>query len=201
MVYESTLGQQINQGKTTLFFSKAMAKEKKGEIFNFLGVLKIKEYEKYLGLPTVVGRRNKKDNLNYIKELVWNKLQGQKEKLLSQVGREVLPKVVVQAIPTFTISCFKLPVGLCHDIEMLIQKFWWGECGDQRKIHWENWETLCKLKSEGGLGFKDLAVFNEAMLAKQVWRLHTDRTSLFYWVFSAKFFPSGSVFDAKNSKG
>ena len=120
---------------------------------------------------------------------------------MSQAGREVLPKVVVQAIPTFTISCFKLPVGLCHDIEMLIQKFWWGECGDQRKIHWKNWETLCKLKSEGGLGFKDLAVFNEAMLAKQVWRLHTDRTSLFYWVFSAKFFPSGSVFDAKNSKG
>ena len=76
MVYESTSSQQINRGKTTLFFSKAMAKEKKGEIFNFLGVPKIKEYEKYLGLPTVVGRRNKKANLNYIKELVWNNLFG-----------------------------------------------------------------------------------------------------------------------------
>ena len=49
----------------TLFFSKVVAKEKKGEILNFLGVLEIKEYEKYLGLPTVVGR-NKKANLNYI---------------------------------------------------------------------------------------------------------------------------------------
>ena len=46
-------------------------------------------------------------------------------------------------------SCFKLPVGLCHDIEMLIQKFWWGECGDQRKIHWKNWETLCKPSQKG----------------------------------------------------
>lgn len=51
------------------------------------------------------------------------------------------------------------------------------------------------------MGFKDLAGFYEAMLAKQVWRLHIDRTSSFYRVFSAKLFPSGSVFDAKNSKG
>ena len=62
-------------------------------------------------------------------------------------------------------------------------------------------ETLCKHKSEGGLGFKDLVKFNEAMLANQVWRLHMDRTSLFFRVFSAKFFPSGLVFDAKSSKG
>ena len=70
--------------------------------------------------------RNKRASLNYIKERVWNKLQGWKEQLLSQVGREVLLKVVVQAIPTFAMSCIKLPVGLCHDIEMLIRKFWWG---------------------------------------------------------------------------
>lgn len=49
----------------------------------FLGVLEINEYEKYLGLPTVVGR-NKKASLNYIKDRVWGKLQGWKEKLFSQ---------------------------------------------------------------------------------------------------------------------
>ena len=44
-----------------------------------LGVAKIKEYEKYLGLPAVVGR-NKKASLNYIKDRVRGKLQGWKEK-------------------------------------------------------------------------------------------------------------------------
>ena len=47
-----------------------------------LGVAKIKEYERYLGLPTVVGRK-KKASLNFIKDKVWGKLQGWKEKLLS----------------------------------------------------------------------------------------------------------------------
>ena len=46
-----------------------MAEKKKEEILNFLGVPKIMEYEKYLGLLAVVGRK-KKANLNYIKERV-----------------------------------------------------------------------------------------------------------------------------------
>ena len=103
-------------------------------IQNSLGVLEIKKYEKYLGLPAVVGR-NKKASLNYIKDRVWGKLQGWKEKLLSQAGKEVLLKAVVQAIPTFAMNCFRLPVGLCQDIEMLIRKFWWGQRGERRKIH------------------------------------------------------------------
>lgn len=93
-MYEQASRQQINRGKTTLFFSKAIAEETKEEIINFLGVLEIKEYEKYLGLPVVVGRK-KKASLNYIKERVWNKLQGWKERLLSQAGRVVLLKAIV----------------------------------------------------------------------------------------------------------
>lgn len=116
--------------------------------------------------------------------------------------REFLLRVVVQAIPTYEMSYFKLSMGLCHNIEKLIRKFWWGESGDRKKIHWKNWGTLCKHKSDGGLGFKELVKFNDAMLAKQVWRLYTDRTSLFFKVFSTNFFPSSLVFNAKkNHKG
>ena len=91
-------------------------------------VSEVKEYERYLGLPAVVGK-NKKASLNYIKESMWNKLQGWKEKLMSQARREVLLKAVVQAIPTFAMGCFLLPVGLIHDIEMMIRKFLVGTKG------------------------------------------------------------------------
>ena len=134
--YEKASGQRINKEKTTLFFSKVVPLATKNDIKNLFGVPEIKEYEKYLGLPAVVGR-NRSASLNFIKERVWGKIQGWKEKLLSQAGKEVLLKAVVQTIPTFAMSSFHLLVGLCRDIEVIICKFWWGQRGDRRKIHWK----------------------------------------------------------------
>ena len=143
--YELASGQKINTDKTTLFFGKFVSLSSKNAIKNLLSVPEIKEYERYLGLLAVVGK-NRRASLNYIQERVWGKLQGWKEKSLSQVRREVLLKAVVQAIPTFVVSCFKLLVGLWNDIESMIRKFWWGQRGDRMKIHWKKWDILTKIK-------------------------------------------------------
>lgn len=51
------------------------------------------------------------------------------------------------------------------------------------------------------MDFKDLAFFNDALLAKQFWRLlHNkhlhNKHSLFYRVFKLKFFPDYSIMEA-----
>ena len=130
---------------------------------------------------------------------MWKKLQGWKEKLISQVGREVLIKFFIQAIPTYTTSCFKLPKGLIKELEVLISKFWWGHNRDSRKVHWVKWERLCKAKEVGGMGFKEIEKFNETLLAKQVWRMINNSDSLCYRVFRARFFPNCSILKAKDS--
>ena len=95
----------------------------------------IKHHEKYLGLPSLVGR-NKKNTFNSIKDKLRKKLAGWKEKLLSKVGKEVLVKAVAQAILMYIISVFKFPDSLCEDLTSMIRNFWWGQRNVERKIAW-----------------------------------------------------------------
>jgi hypothetical protein len=58
---------------------------------------------KYLGLPTYIGR-SRTQCFAYIKEKIWKRLQGWKEKLMSMAAKEILIKVVAQAIPTYAMA-------------------------------------------------------------------------------------------------
>lgn len=67
---------------------------------SFLGVQRVDCHDHYLGLQTFIGK-NKKKTFSFIKERVTNRLNGWKGKLLSGAGRELLIKVVTQALPTY----------------------------------------------------------------------------------------------------
>nr|XP_023908121.1 uncharacterized protein LOC112019810 [Quercus suber] len=96
-------------------------------------------------------------------------------------------------------SVFQLPLKLCDELDAMCAKFWWGQVGNERKIHWQRWEKLTLSKKEGGMGFRDLKAFNLVMLAKQGWKLLHDNNSLLYQCLKARYFPRTHLFDAKES--
>ena len=55
-VYEEAFGQQLNRAKTSLFFSQNTRDEVNEEIKTRFGAQIIRQYEKYLGLPLLIGR-------------------------------------------------------------------------------------------------------------------------------------------------
>ena len=93
--------------------------------------------------------------------------------------------------------CFKLPLGLCHEIEAMVKKFFWGQRGDKRKIHWIKWLELTKPKLGRGLGFRNFALFNDSLLAKQALRLLHNEDTLFNRIFKARLFLHYSFLEAQ----
>ena len=69
-------------------------------------------------------------------------MAGWAEQFLSQAGNEVLIKAVAMAMPNHAMSCFKLPIGVCKDIEKAIRSYWWRGCLNLMGVHWTSWDRL-----------------------------------------------------------
>ena len=143
--YEAASGQAINRQKTTLFFSRNTREEVKQNIQQMLGARIMTDCEKYLGLPMAC-RKSKVNTFKELQERITKRFMGWKEKIISKVGREILIKTIAQAIPTYTMSIFKLLKALCDSINFTLAKYWWGQTKDEKKIHWINWRKLCTTK-------------------------------------------------------
>lgn len=151
-------------------------------------------HDKYLGLSTVIGR-DKNKILRRVRERVQKRIDGWYCKFLSFAGKEVLIKAVLQAVPTYAMSVFKFPFGLCNKLNGLVAKFWWGK-KEGKGVYWKSWESLCSPKYEGSLGFRDFEKFNQAMVGKQAWRLIEFPNSLVSRVLKARYFANTSFMQA-----
>jgi hypothetical protein len=135
-IYEAGSGQKLNLSKTSIFFffSRNTPLERKQEILQQSGLVESTRIESYLGLPTFIGK-SKHLAFQDIVERVTNRLSNWKIKFLSQARKEVLLKAVVQAIPTYSMGVFLLPISLCKEINKLMQNFWWSHMSNNSKIH------------------------------------------------------------------
>ena len=194
--YGIASGQRVNFTKSSISFSRNVDVGKKELICSLLGVGGTSDHGLYLGTPSFVGR-NKKKVFEYIKDRVWKKLNGWNTKKLSRAGKEILLKTVAQAVLTFVMSVLLLPLGVCHDIEKVLNSFWWGsKKTGGRGISWLRWDRLCIPKMGGGLGFRKLHDFNLALLGKQGWKFVTNPSSLVSQIYQARYYPNSSFFKA-----
>ena len=126
-IYETASGQKVNNDKTKISFSKGVNHHLRQEIAEIFRAIKVYRHEKYLGLglPTIVGRSNKAI-FSCLKDRIWKKVQGWKEKFISRAGKEVLIKSIIQAIPIYMMRIFRLLDGLIDNMQAMFAKFWWS---------------------------------------------------------------------------
>jgi hypothetical protein len=124
---------------------------------------------------------------NSIIEEIEARLAGWKRLCLSKGGRLTLINSTLSSSPTYYLSLFPIPMGVPNHLEKLQRDFLWGGIGDELKFHLVNWDTICSSKALGGLGVRNMVLFNKALMGKWLWRYALERDALWRKVVDFKY--------------
>jgi hypothetical protein len=115
-------------------------------------------------------------------------------------GKEIFIKSIAQAVPTYAMMVFKIPINICKGMTNAISQFWWGDDDDKRRIHWQAWWKLCTPKDRGGMGFRDFHCFNLAMLTKTSLEITLLSRLLMCKGFESQIFPRWETSSGKDEE-
>ncbi|KAK4428646.1 hypothetical protein Salat_1164400 [Sesamum alatum] len=128
--FEHVSSLKISLEKSAVTFSKNIPEVLRVFLAALLSVEVVRKHDKYLGLPTIMGR-SKKEVFACLKDRVWGNVQGWSVKRQSQASRSVFIKAIIQAILAYVMNCFKIPDNLLKELESIAPNlFWqmgWGE--------------------------------------------------------------------------
>ncbi|KAL5179850.1 putative ribonuclease H protein [Glycine soja] len=154
----------------------------------------------YLGIPI---------GANPSSQLVWepiitkfkSKLVKWAQKNISMAGKVTLINYVLNALPIYLLSFFKIPQKVVKKLISLQRNFLWGGDIDQKKIPWVKWTDLCLPKADGGLGIKDISKFNSALMGRWLWAFASDQQQLWARVITSKYGGWSDLQNARDKRG
>ncbi|KAF8090809.1 hypothetical protein N665_0466s0013 [Sinapis alba] len=132
---------------------------------------------RYLGLP-LMHRELRLCDYRPLLDKISGCFNAWSVKALSFAGRRQLISSVIYGTINFWTSAFILPKGCLRSIQSLCSRFLWSGNTNSRAVSKISWTTICLPKAEGGLGFRDLILWNKTLCLKLLWMLFEDSDSL-----------------------
>lgn len=140
---------------------------------------------RYLGVPSC-SKKLSLSNCAPLLHHITGKISSWSARSLSFAGRLLLLNTVVAGITNFWTSTFILPKACISQINSLCSAFLWHGTADGSHSTRVAWDTVTLEKSEGGLGCRDLVVWNRACTLKLIWLLFFSAGSIWVAWFKAE---------------
>lgn len=99
-----------------------------------------------------------------------SKIEHWNRRWLSLGGRYVLLSFVLQSIPVYWLSLYKVTKCMLNSFRKLCFKSLWSTSRDSGAIPLVKWSNLAVSKKLGGWGFKNLHMFGQPLATEQLWR-------------------------------
>jgi hypothetical protein len=128
---------------------------------------------KFLGIPVGANPR-RKETWKPVVDAMSKRLCSWNSRHLSYGGRITLINSVLSSLPLYFFSFFKAPRCVLQQLVRLQRNFLWGGGAADKRLCWVKWDQVCLPKEQGGLGVKNLELFNMALLSKWKWRFLSD---------------------------
>ncbi|XP_019191194.1 PREDICTED: uncharacterized protein LOC109185694 [Ipomoea nil] len=173
--YEKQSGQLINKQKSAFYVHPRAPDENIERIRDISGCQHKNFPFTYLGCPIYEGRK-RVEMFNGLMERIAERCKGWHARVLSQGGKAVLIKTILQAMPTHICYAINPPKAIIKHIEKLFSDFFWGKREDKNKYHWGSWKTLARPTKEGGVGFLKMQELVDAASAKLWWNFRRGGT-------------------------
>ncbi|XP_040872094.1 uncharacterized protein [Glycine max] len=176
--FSDSTGLKVNPAKCQMFFGgmDGCSKENLRRITDFAeGKLPVR----YLGVPLSCKRLTIQQYMPLIDKIV-DRVKHWTSKLLSYAGRIQLVKSITSAIAMYWMQCFPLPQFILRKINAICRSFVWTGKQEISKKSLVAWDTMCRNKSQGGVGIINLQVWNIVSLMKCLWNICRNSENL--WV-------------------
>ncbi|XP_062112537.1 uncharacterized protein LOC133823707 [Humulus lupulus] len=182
-LFSQTSGLQPNASKFAIYCSGMNTNEVQ-RILEASGFSKSDVPFNYLGVPICAERISTKE-CSLLVDKMTNRIRSWSTRNISFAGRAVLINSVLLSIHSYWRQIMLLRKKLIKEIKAICRAFLWTGQHMMVGAGQIAWDSICKPKAAGGIGFKNISEWNKAALFKYVWAVAAKEDNLWVrWVHS-----------------